>query len=98
MPKPLPRRLLAVILFSCFYTLQCVRGSEDRDALVLVQIEKIFVARDNEVGISGRCAREDVIIAGIASRLSLLTVPARRSQPSAHSEPTGLLRYTAIGQ
>jgi hypothetical protein len=47
--------------------LQCIRGSKDRDALILAQIEKIFVARDDEVGVGSRCAREDVIIVRITA-------------------------------
>ena len=51
----------------CVYALQRIRRSEDGDALVLVQIEEIFVARDNEVGIGGHRARKDVIIVGISA-------------------------------
>lgn len=58
---------MAARSFSRLYTLQRIRGSKNGDTLEFVQIEKIFVARNDEVGIGGRRARKDVIIVGITA-------------------------------
>jgi hypothetical protein len=48
-------------LFLGLQTFQCIRGSKDGDALVLAQIEKIVVARDDKVRGGSRCTGKDVI-------------------------------------
>ena len=56
---------LGVVLL-CIQALQSIRGGEDRDALMLAQIEQVFVAGDDELGLGGRCAGEHMVIVGIA--------------------------------
>lgn len=42
--------------------LQSIRGGEDQDALIRVQVEQVFIAGDDERGASGERAGNDVII------------------------------------
>jgi len=47
--------------------LQRYRRGDYGNAFVLVQIEEIFITRDDEIGAGGGSPREDVIIVRIAA-------------------------------
>ena len=47
--------------------MQGVRGGEDRDALILVQIEQVAIARDDEVGLGGERASEHMVVIRITA-------------------------------
>ena len=47
--------------------LQGGRGGENRDALILVQIEQVAIAGDDEVGLGGERASEHVVVIRITA-------------------------------